>query len=123
MVEQTLSQKTLLDIGKWLATGNIGCSSRTMLSITLGYIEDKPSYPMDASDFSRCIDLIEMVPEVGNHFNRIADSHPVWKVLIEEWSNLVNLLVDDRAKLSGNILETRKKHSNEINLGVMTFLV
>lgn len=78
-------------LGKWLAHGEQGRSSKTMALVAQG----KPprdsfsNWPHDPDDFKRCIGLLAIAPEVREAFPKIADLSPQWRVIIENWDRLV----------------------------------
>ncbi len=75
----------------WLATEDVGISSESMAFAALG-IENRKGIanepPSDAADLNRCLILVEQVPEIKLHFNKIAKLGPQWEVLIEQWDIL-----------------------------------
>ena len=82
---------------QWLAGPNKGLSSEAMAYCVL-QIERTDhwsgnEHPCDPSDFNRCLLLVEQVPEVRNHFNRIAKLSPEWSALITAWDELQQLFV------------------------------
>mgnify|MGYP001264867867 CR=1 FL=1 len=79
---------------QWQATGDIGVSSATMASIALGMKESfygrRFDAPYDPSDMLRCMQLLEAIPEIREHFPAIANNVPAFKGIIEHWDSLVD---------------------------------
>ena len=74
---------------KWFARGKVGASSKTMARIAAGMPHHPFScYPLDPSDFNRCLLLVDKVPEVRNYFEQIASLSPQWNALIQNWDEL-----------------------------------
>lgn len=71
-----------------LMTGETGLSSKTMICIHTGNeMDGKWGFyaPRDVSDFRRCWELLQLVPEVKNSFALIAEKCPKFKGVIENW--------------------------------------
>ncbi len=80
---------------QWLANGDRGLSSNTMFTRCLGVDAERwgPSYPLDPDDLTRCVKLIESVPEVLDNFHaKMSEAGPVWAALAARWDELVRLL-------------------------------
>lgn len=71
----------------WIATGRVGASSKAMAMTACGMPSDK-DYPLDPDDLNRCLLMLEAVPEVRDHFDKIAALSPMWRRLIERWSGI-----------------------------------
>lgn len=71
----------------WIATGRTGMSSKAMAMTACGLPSDK-SYPSDPSDLNRCLLLLDAVPEVRDHFDKIAALGLVWGRLIARWGEI-----------------------------------
>lgn len=91
---------------EWQAYGRVGVSSATMASIALGM--EKNFYhswfnpPWDPADLTRCMKLVECIPEIRDHFPKIAEKCPGFAPIIEHWDELIEMLkaewaVGDRA--------------------------
>lgn len=72
---------------RWIATGRVGASSKTMAMTACGLPCDK-DYPLDPDDLNRCLLMLDAVPEVRDHFDKIAALTPVWGRLIERWDEI-----------------------------------
>lgn len=74
---------------KWLATGNTGISSKTMLFTHFGVEGDYTCHaPSDPSDFNRCLLMLEMVPEVEQSFDKIAKINSEWAAIIKHFQDI-----------------------------------
>lgn len=95
-----MNHKDLAAIGKWLAYGNIGVSSRTMLAIALNpslhYDRMCMDAPHDPSDFLRCCNLIEAVPSIRDDFERIGQIVPQFAGILREFDALCEIVERDR---------------------------
>lgn len=83
------------NIIKWLVTGEVGLSSKCMASVACGYSTEDYNYPRDPADLNRCIKLVDDAPEIRNSFSKIADLCPEWKVIIDNWDELVKTFVGE----------------------------
>ena len=83
---------------EWFATGNTGVSSKAMAFAAVG-ITNKQSFgnstPSDPSDFNRCLKLVEQVPEIKHHFDKIAKLSDKWAVLISKWEIIEKSFLDE----------------------------
>jgi hypothetical protein len=69
----------------WLATGEVGASSKCMAFTVLNLPTDK-SHPHDPDDFNRCLKLVRTIPEIKACFDQIAELSPSWSVIISNWT-------------------------------------
>jgi hypothetical protein len=99
---------------RWLIDGEKGTSSIFMTHTVYGLPKQDPhsyfdpaeySFPVDAADFRRCYELVELVPEIKSHFDKIAATGEEWRVLIEEWDRLSELLINNDKHLRAEIRE------------------
>ena len=83
---------------KWFATGNTGVSSKSMAFAAAG-IENKGGFgnstPIDPRDFNRCLKLVDQVPEVKDHFEKIAKLSDKWALLISKWDEIEKSFLDE----------------------------
>lgn len=84
---------------KWLAGPDTGLSSEAM-AFCAAKIQRTGSWsgiehPYDPSDFNRCLLLVEQVPEVRDHFPRIAELSDEWAAIIAAWDELKEMFVDE----------------------------
>lgn len=77
---------------RWFAGGQVGSSSKAMAcaaaDLPTRYKNDRCEHPYDPGDLNRCLLLLEAVPEVREHFPKIAALSPAWARLIERWDEL-----------------------------------
>jgi len=93
------------NINNWLAHGDRGASSETIVSFLTGVnIAKNPWHPCDTSDFYRCYKLVEACPEIKADLNCLKGLSPVWQKVIENWDTLVVMLLDaaEQEKKTGN---------------------
>lgn len=72
---------------RWIATGRVGSSSKAMAMTACGLPSDK-DYPGDPDDLNRCLLMLQAVPEVRDHFDKIAALSPMWHRLIGRWAEI-----------------------------------
>ena len=77
----------------WIAAGRVGASSKTMALAACG-IHSDGSYPRDPDDLNRCLLMLKAVPEVREHFDKIAALGVVWGRLIERWAEIEACFLD-----------------------------
>lgn len=78
----------------WIATGRVGASSKAMAMAACGLPNDG-SYPHDPDDLNRCLLLLESVPDVRDHFEKIAALGVVWERLIGRWADIEASFLDE----------------------------
>lgn len=82
----------------WLEYGDTGISSKTIVSKlsprTLLPVE-RWHHPIDPADFSRCLQLLEIIPSFRAKLGVMADVSPEWKTLVENWDALTGMLAND----------------------------
>ena len=70
----------------WLASDDVGLSSKFMASVLSGSFVAENHYPLDASDFARCIKMLDAVPELREHLPKLHDHGAEWSRLVRYWS-------------------------------------
>lgn len=74
---------------KWLANGETGLSSKTMaFVIGFGVVPKRVSYPHDPSDLRRCMQLLDIAPEMCLYLDKMSEIHPVWAEIVNNWEEL-----------------------------------
>lgn len=79
----------------WGLSGKVGVSSQTIVATILKapMSEDfDMGYPYDPSDFNRCEKLLQAVPELRSHMDKVASLNPIWKELIDRWDEIAKSL-------------------------------
>lgn len=78
----------------WLATEHTGESSKSLVAV-LGNDETLKaslrygfSYPLDPSDFGRCLRVLEIEPEFRTRLHEMSSIHPVWARYVAHWDEL-----------------------------------
>lgn len=70
----------------WLASDDVGMSSKFMASVLSGKFEAEFAYPHDVSDLGRCIRMIRAVPELAERIFLLKDHHGrKWAAIAENW--------------------------------------
>lgn len=86
---------------EWLAFGETGASSRTIVAeVTgdrraLGRWERWGNPPWDGDDMRRCLLLVRQYPQLRDEFDTIAQIDSTWAALIDHWDELESLLDED----------------------------
>ncbi len=84
----------------WFVNGNVGISSRAIAAAACGitYRESQQwgSTPADPSDFKRCLDLIEAVPALRSHLDKVARTEPAWARIVAKWAELEALYREEQ---------------------------
>ncbi|HGW3984074.1 TPA: hypothetical protein ACNICG_003433 [Acinetobacter baumannii] len=82
---------------RWFATGRTGLSSMCM-AVTLmngSPLSTAKDYPRDPADLSRCIKLLDAVPELREKLSEMAKVSSVWAALIAQWDQLEALFKEE----------------------------
>lgn len=97
----------------WLATGERGLSSETIVSHLTGQPVGRterfrwgPQYPHDPADLRRCVQLLDTVPLARTVFPAMRTASPVWAVLVDHWDELESLLREEMAEPGPNAPRT-----------------
>lgn len=87
------------NLNNWLASGNRGISSEAIASYLTGinFVSGHwfSNHPHDPSDFKRCMDLLEAVPEFRPRLKEMAEVSPIWAELVENWDELEKLYKEE----------------------------
>ena len=75
----------------WFATGEIGQSSKAMAFCAAG-VNGNIDHPYDPADLRRCMLLVEQIPEIEVHFDKIAKLSDTWEQIILNWHDLIRML-------------------------------
>lgn len=91
-----LSQPLQMRISKWLAEGNTGVSSLTILCcLTNHSISDLHySHPHDPADFRRCVEFFDYCPELKSKLSIMKAVSNSWAALVNNWDELESMLAD-----------------------------
>lgn len=90
-------------IGWWNSRGERGVSSNTIFS-AIGYWslpQQMDGIPYDPSDFRRCRQLFDLLPEWKSEMGKISKEFPYWEPFVREWSALNELYDLEIAKGDG----------------------
>lgn len=87
-----------LALVRWLAGGERGMSSDTIVQHLTGLpalAGADPCEPSDPGDLKRCRALLELVPELVEHFPRMREVSPEWARLCDHWDALCSLMDEE----------------------------
>ena len=56
---------------------------------------DRQDHPLDPSDFNRCLNFLECVPDARAHMGRAAAISPLWKKLVDNWAAIEQCFLDE----------------------------
>lgn len=79
----------------WMASGHTGMSSEAMAYCAANVEPRYKSTPSDPSDFIRCLKLVREVPEIRDHFPKIAKLTPEWLAFIANWDRIEKSLINE----------------------------
>lgn len=83
-------------VALWFQSEETGVSSMTMAYIATGATVGNFDAPYDPSDFSRCYELLKLVPEIREDFARIGKIVPRFAGILENWDELCALHEQER---------------------------
>ncbi|MEQ5728902.1 hypothetical protein AB7360_03390 [Providencia alcalifaciens] len=69
----------------WLASDDVGASSRYMASVLSDQFRAPNHYPLDGADLGRCIRLLVAVPELASQLHEMKACSPQWSAVIDNW--------------------------------------
>lgn len=98
VIEQP-AKSTPHSLAKWLMSDDTGASSKTMAAVMFDFEISflRGSYfPLDASDFGRCVRFLEAVPEARERLPRMKQVSAKWAVLVDCWDELTALYHDEK---------------------------
>ena len=82
----------------WLLTGKVGVSSRAMACAVAGIAQRDwagMNHPHDPDDLSRCLLLMQEVPEIRDHMDKVAAISNKWSRLVACWSQIERVFLDE----------------------------
>ncbi|MEZ2895885.1 hypothetical protein [Providencia rettgeri] len=74
-----------MGLAAWLASDDVGASSRYMASVLSGQFSAPNHYPLDGADLGRCIRLLVAVPELASQLHKMKACSPQWSAVIDNW--------------------------------------
>ena len=93
----TKDEETLRRAAVWLATGQVGASSRAMCCwLVLGIApKSRSDYPLDPADFDRCLQFLGAVPEARQMLTKMREVSKPWSALVDRWDELEQCHLDE----------------------------
>jgi len=86
-----LSNNNFQQAVDWIASGEIGNSSKTLWCFFMDATTYNTNVPYDSGDFGRCYKLLKAVPLWRKELHRAKVISPTWNDLIEVWDKLEKL--------------------------------
>lgn len=102
-----------MGIHAWLASDDVGASSKYMASVLRGKHHVNYAHPHDAADFGRCVRLLDAVPEFRPLVNTMANKSPEWARLVDCWE-AAEAAVRANDYKTANDLVTKAVYPNEV---------
>lgn len=102
-MKRKITNETKQKFLEWLLfSDNTGVSSKTIGStIILGRPYEKPGFPFDPADLRRCVGLLDAIPELRDHMDKVAKLNPVWAVMVKNWDALEQSLRNEMKREDG----------------------
>jgi len=73
---------------EWLASGDCGISSKTMLFAITGIPTDCYDHPHDIADVGRCVRMLRKLPFLRPKIGMVIEKFPHWMPFIDCWQHL-----------------------------------
>ena len=87
----------------WLTSMEGGTSAKTIWSVMTGYPVERTDVPYDSGDFGRCHRLLQRFPQWRVRMHEVADAHPCWSLLVDDWATLTAMYESEDPTLSHRI--------------------
>jgi hypothetical protein len=104
---------------EWLASGDCGISSKTMLYAITGIPTDRHDHPHDISDVGRCVRMLRKLPFLRPKIEAVTEKFPHWMPFIDCWQHLERLYDEciefERLPLGEMAKMKRRKHFKSPN--------
>lgn len=86
----------------WIVSQRTDLSSTTIWGVLMGVpaVAIDADVPANASDFNRCAELLELIPEWKPRLQEVAAAFPEWKGIVLGWDRLYARLLDLRASMA-----------------------
>lgn len=83
------------DVQAWYQGHDTGLSSLTIWHVMMGLRPQRPSIPLDPSDFGRCHRLLAIAPQWRQRLGEVAEVYPEWRGLVDHWGDLEALYLEE----------------------------
>lgn len=101
----------------WLASDDVGLSSKYMASVLSGQFYASNNHPRDPADLGRCIRLLIAVPELASQLHEMKACSPQWSAVIDNWDKWKELYEAGEGKELYQEMKSAYK-SIEVNKGI-----
>jgi hypothetical protein len=104
---------------EWLASGDCGISSKTMLFALTGIPAGDRDHPHDIADVGRCVRMLRELPFLRPKIGMVIEKFPHWMPFIDCWEHLERLYDDcvkfERLDAAEKAAEEKRKHFKSPN--------
>lgn len=82
----------------WLASDDVGMSSKFMASVLSGQFQAEFAIPYDPADFGRCVRMIQAVPELKGLIHLMCKHGPMWTAVADNWERWSEMLNEEQSR-------------------------
>ena len=85
-------------IADWLASGDVGASSKAIMLWFSSETKDErwgPDTPRDPADLARCLRLLERIPEWKARMPEMAAAGGLWPTFVKHWDKIVATFMEE----------------------------
>lgn len=87
---------TGMGLTAWLASDDVGMSSKFMASVLSGKFQAEFAIPYDPDDFGRCVRMIQAVPELEPLIGEMRKHGPMWTAVADKWERWSEMLNEEQ---------------------------
>lgn len=74
-----------MGLADWLASDDVGMSSKFMASVLTGQFKAEFAVPHDPDDLCRCIRMVKAMPELEGLIHLMCDHGTMWSAVANNW--------------------------------------
>lgn len=87
---------TGMGLTAWLASDDVGMSSKFMASVLSGQFQAEFAIPYDQEDLGRCLRMIQAVPELTPRIGEMRKHGPMWAAVADKWDRWTAMLNEEQ---------------------------
>lgn len=91
----------------WLASDDVGMSSKFMASVLSGEFEAEFAIPYDPADLGRCLRMIQAMPDLTPRIVEMRKHGPMWTAVADNWDRWTAMLNEEQCKA---LYEEMRRH-------------